>query len=185
LGLAASIVLFVMLHRLVAWPPAAREDLSRIPASTLLPSLLMTAIVAGISEEAGFRGYMQAPLERRYGAAAAIAFTSAVFGLSHLTHGTFAPAILFDTGWGVLYGMLAYWSGSIVPGIILHSAGDALGLVAAWQLAARTPAPLTSVRGVDAALWWQAIACLALGTVAFWAFGRLRLLHARATATVN
>jgi membrane protease YdiL (CAAX protease family) len=55
-GLAASIVLFILLHRLILWPQAPHSDLTHIPVSTLLPSLLMGAMVAGISEEAGFRG---------------------------------------------------------------------------------------------------------------------------------
>ena len=73
LGLAASIVLFIVSHRLIRWPQAPHSDLTHIPLTTLLPSLLMSAMVAGISEEAGFRGYMQGPLERRYGPAMGIA----------------------------------------------------------------------------------------------------------------
>src|SRR6266536_581105 len=94
LGLAASIALFILSHRLIRWPQP-RSDLAHIPFITLLPSLLMSATVAGISEEAGFRGYMQGPLERGYGPAAGIAITSFVFGLAHLTHGAFLPAITF------------------------------------------------------------------------------------------
>jgi membrane protease YdiL (CAAX protease family) len=105
-GLAASIVLFIVSHRLIRWPQAAHSDLTHIPLITLLPSLLMSAMVAGISEEAGFRGYMQGPLERHYGSAMGIAITSIVFGLAHLSHGAFLPAILFDIGWGALYGLL-------------------------------------------------------------------------------
>src|SRR5271169_5846113 len=92
LGLAASIVLFIVSHRLIRWPQTPHSDLTHIPLITLLPSLLMSAMVAGISEEAGFRGYMQGPLERRYGPAMGIAITSIVFGVAHLSHGTFLPA---------------------------------------------------------------------------------------------
>src|SRR5690349_18431694 len=78
LALAASIVLFLITHRFLQWPQALRANLSAIPVYTLLPSLVMSALVAGISEEAGFRGYMQVSLERRYGAGAAIFITSIV-----------------------------------------------------------------------------------------------------------
>ena len=98
LGLAASVGLFVVSHRLMRWPRHSHADLSGIPSATLLLTLLMSAAVAGISEEAGFRGYMQGSLERPYGPAVGIAITSVVFGLAHLSHGAFAPAILFDIG---------------------------------------------------------------------------------------
>lgn len=137
----------------------------------------MSAVVAGISEEAGFRGYMQKPLEQRYGPASAIVITSIVFALAHLTHGTFVPAILFDFGWGALYGLLAYWSGSIVPGIILHSSADALGFIAAWKLTPQNPVSTARSSGLDALLWEQCLGFLLLGAAAVWAFWRLRRLH--------
>jgi len=101
----------------------------------------------GIGEEAGFRGFMQGPLERRYGPAVGIAITSMVFGLAHLTHGAFLPAILFDIGWGALYGSLTYRSGSIVPAIVLHSSADALEFIAAWKFPPAAGAPLAWASG--------------------------------------
>jgi len=173
LGLAASIALFIVSHRLISWPQPPRPDLSNIPFITLLPSLLMSAIVAGLGEEAGFRGYMQGPLERRYGAAIAITVTSTVFGLAHLSHGAFVPAILFDIGWGALYGLLAYRSGSIVPAIVLHSSADALEYVAAWKFRPTAPAPLVWVSGPDRLLWVDCLLVVLLGGVSIWAFRRL------------
>jgi membrane protease YdiL (CAAX protease family) len=171
--LAASIALFIVSHRLISWPQPPRPDLSNIPFITLLPSLLMSAIVAGLGEEAGFRGYMQGPLERRYGAAIAITVTSTVFGLAHLSHGAFVPAILFDIGWGALYGLLAYRSGSIVPAIVLHSSADALEYVAAWKFRPTAPAPLVWVSGPDRLLWVDCLLVVLLGGVSIWAFRRL------------
>ena len=173
LGLAASIVLFIVSHRLIRWPQAPRSDLSYIPFITLLPSLLVSALVAGISEEAGFRGYMQGPLERRYGPALAIAITSIVFGLAHLSHGIFLPAILFDIGWGALYGLLTYHSGSIVPAIVLHSSADALEFVAAWKFRPTAPAPLLWISGPDKLLWCNCVLVVLLGSASVWAFRRL------------
>jgi membrane protease YdiL (CAAX protease family) len=182
LGLAASIALFLVAHRLISWPQPPRPDLSHIPFVTLLPSLLMSAIVAGIGEEAGFRGYMQGPLERRYGAAVAITVTSAVFGLAHLTHGAFLPAILFDVGWGALYGLLAYRSGSIVPAIVLHSSADALEFVAAWKFPPTAPAPLVWVTGPDRLLWADCVLVVLLGGASIWAFRRLAVARPHAAA---
>lgn len=173
LGLAASIVLFIVSHRLIRWPQAPHSDLSYIPSITLLPSLLISALVAGISEEAGFRGYMQGPLERRYGPALAIAITSIVFGLAHLSHGIFLPAILFDIGWGALYGLLTYHSGSIVPAIVLHSSADALEFVAAWKFRPTAPAALVWISGPDKLLWCNCVLVVLLGSASVWAFRRL------------
>jgi membrane protease YdiL (CAAX protease family) len=173
LGLAASIALFILSHRLIQWPQPARSDLSHIPLITLLPSLLMSATVAGIGEEAGFRGFMQGPLERRYGPAMGIAITSMVFGLAHLTHGAFLPAILFDIGWGALYGLLTYRSGSIVPAIVLHSSADALEFIAAWKFPPAAGAPLAWASGPDRLLWFNCLLVVLLGSASVWAFQRL------------
>ena len=181
LGLAASIALFILSHRLIRWPQSPRSDLSHIPFITLLPSLLMSATVAGISEEAGFRGYMQGPLERRYGPAIGIAIASIVFGLAHLTHGVFLPAILFDIGWGALYGFLTYRSGSIVPAIVLHSSADALEFVVRWKFPPTAPAPLVWVSGPDPWLWFDCALVVLLGSASTWAFQRLARTRPKAS----
>jgi hypothetical protein len=50
----------MLTHRLIAVP----EDPDHLPALpwwTLYSTLIMISIVAGVSEEGGFRGYMQGP----------------------------------------------------------------------------------------------------------------------------
>lgn len=183
LGLAASIGLFILAHRLIRWPQPPRSDLAHVPFITLLSSLLMSAIVAGIGEEAGFRGYMQGALERRYGPALGIAITSIVFGLAHLTHGAFLPAILFDMGWGALYGFLTYWSGSIVPAIILHSSADALEFIATWKFPPAAAAPLVWVGGPDTFFWFNCALVALLGSASVWAFRRLARMHSNTSAS--
>jgi hypothetical protein len=44
----------------------------------------MGAPVAGIIEESAFRGYMQGPIERRYGLLVAILITGTMFAIVHL-----------------------------------------------------------------------------------------------------
>ena len=173
LGLAASIALFILSHRLMRWPQPARSDLSHIPSVTLLLAILMSAAVAGISEEAGFRGYMQGSLERRYGPMIGIGTTSFVFGLAHLSHGAFVPAILFDIGWGALYGLLTYLSGSILPAILLHSSADALEFIVAWKFPPTAPAPLVWVSGPDTLFWVYCALVILLGAASVWSFRRL------------
>jgi membrane protease YdiL (CAAX protease family) len=173
-GLAASITLFIVAHRLVHWPVAAAPDFSKFPAPTIFVTLLMSAIVAGFSEESGFRGYMQSPLEGRYGPATAVLITSVIFGLLHLSHGFFAPAILFDVGWGALYGLLAWRSGSIVPAFVLHSAADFLEFMLVWKLPHRAPAPLLWQAPPDVRFWAECVLIVVMSAMSVFAFRRLR-----------
>ena len=177
LGLAASIGLYIVAHRLIRWPAAAAPDFSKFPAITIFATLLMSAVVAGFGEEAGFRGYMQGPLEHRYGPTSAILITSVIFGLVHLSHGAFVPAILFDMGWGAFYGLLAWRSGSIVPAFVLHSAADFLEFVLVWKLPHRTPAPLVWQSTPNAFFWTECALVVVASAASVWAFRRLGRLH--------
>jgi membrane protease YdiL (CAAX protease family) len=102
-------------------------DVSAYPTTALRFSvLIMGATVSGVVEEAAFRGYMQSHMER-IGPTFAIVVTSAIFTVAHATHGldyllAVAPGFFFAS---VIYGYLALKSGSIVPGMGLHVAGDA------------------------------------------------------------
>ncbi len=101
-------------------------DMSPYPTTAFRISLvLMGAIVSGVVEEVAFRGYMQSRLER-FGAGPAILVTSLVFTLFHGVHGAEAllllgPGLFFAS---MLYGMVAYHTGSILPGMAMHVAGD-------------------------------------------------------------
>lgn len=109
-------------------PPAA--DITHFPLWTIFASIVMGSAVAGVAEEAGFRGYMQVPLERAYGPVAAIATTSILFTAIHLTHGVrVLPFLPFYLAAAVIYGTLAQVSGSILPGVLLHFVGDTVMFV--------------------------------------------------------
>lgn len=101
-------------------------DVSAYPTTAIRFSvLLMGPAVAGVVEETAFRGYMQSYLER-IGPTFAILVTSAAFTLLHGTHGlayllAVAPGFFLAS---VVYGYLALKSGSILPGMALHFAGD-------------------------------------------------------------
>jgi membrane protease YdiL (CAAX protease family) len=80
--------------------------------------------MSGVVEEAAFRGYMQRGLEQ-VDPGNAVVVTSLVFAASHLVHGVGALPLLpgFFMA-GLLYGILAKQTGSIVPGMIIHVLGD-------------------------------------------------------------
>ena len=56
--------------------------------------VILMASVAGITEEVGFRGYMQVPLEKRYGRVVGIVFVAIMFMVLHLNQ-AWAPFVLF------------------------------------------------------------------------------------------
>src|SRR5262245_14937143 len=69
IGRAALLPLLRIMNRLMTLP-AESEPITmppQMPFATTFLLLVMSAIVAGIVEEAAFRGYMQTPIERRYG----------------------------------------------------------------------------------------------------------------------
>ena len=126
----------VLLFRFVSFPTAAFRHaygVSFLPTQPLRwLAVVVSATSAGICEETGFRGYMQRPIEQRHGAAVAILISSLFFVAVHLTkawatHGM-VPIVF---GAGVLLGLLAWSSGSLIPGMIGHVVMD-IGLFAYW-----------------------------------------------------
>ena len=143
-GLSAAILFviivqasFVITFRLVDFPSekftADYKTLESMPLWVAFAVLIMGSIVAGICEETGFRGYMQAPLEKRYGPSAAIIVTSIIFTLIHLSHSWASPILPHIFFASVLLGILAYKTGSLIPGIIGHSILDIFDYSIWWS----------------------------------------------------
>jgi membrane protease YdiL (CAAX protease family) len=145
----------VLLFRFVSFPTAAFRqgyDFSFIPSPSLRwLAVVVSAISAGICEETGFRGYMQCPIEQRHGAPLAILISSVFFMALHLTKGwATAGMVPIVFGAGVLLGLLAQSSGSLIPGMIGHVVMD-VGLFAYWWtgIAGNFTALPISESGVD------------------------------------
>ena len=84
IGFAGLLALVALMARLVVLPEAAPlVPPVGMPTITIFMLLVMSSIVAGVTEEAGFRGYMQGRIERRYGVGVAILVNGAMFGLLH------------------------------------------------------------------------------------------------------
>ena len=76
IGYAAVLTLVAIMARLVTLPASSPiATPAEMPAITAFFLLVMAAVVAGVTEEAGFRGYMLGPIERRYGLLPAILTT--------------------------------------------------------------------------------------------------------------
>jgi membrane protease YdiL (CAAX protease family) len=126
----------VLLFRFVPFPTQAFRhgyDLSFIPSISLKwVVIVISATSAAICEETGFRGYMQQPIEQRHGAMIAIFVSSFFFMLLHLTKAwALVGMIPIVFGAGVLLGLLAWSSQSLIPSMIGHFVMD-VGLFAYW-----------------------------------------------------
>ena len=180
LGLVALVLFLGVVNRLGRLLAQPAEDLSHIPFVTRFLMLLMGSVVAGVVEEAAFRGYMQVPIERRRGPVAAILVTGSLFGFAHFKHPEVALILMpYYLAVAAIYGALAYLTNSILPSMILHAGGNVLGYLdllargrAEWQ-ASSSPKPLIWETGADASFWVSCAAVLFIGAATVWAYAML------------
>jgi ABC-2 type transport system permease protein/sodium transport system permease protein len=88
------------------------------------PAALMSAMVVfAVVEEFFFRGYLFSALRARRGPGATILFSALCFGFFHmLTTQLFPfPRFLSSTLMGLVLGWVAWQSGSVLPGMLLHT----------------------------------------------------------------
>lgn len=127
---------FVMTFRLMEFPAeifTSEYNFDAMPLWLAWLTIIMASLVAGICEETGFRGYMQVPLEKRYGPGVGITMVSIMFLVIHL-HQAWAPPVLFHLfAISVLLGILAYSSGSLIPSMIGHTVIDIFNFSYWWS----------------------------------------------------
>ena len=177
LGIASVVGLQRLIVRLVELPRDPLPDLSRFSGLEILSFIFMISLVAGVAEEAGFRGYMQGTIERRHGVVAAILVTGTVFGLIHASHASWSPALMpVFLGVSLIFGALAWITGSILPGVVLHTAVDVASFLRAWRMGEPAPRPLVWELGPDSAFWAAVLVFLVGGVATVWACRRLALV---------
>jgi membrane protease YdiL (CAAX protease family) len=103
------------------------------PAWTSWSLILMASLVAGICEEIGYRGYMQAPLEQKYGPVAGISITALVFVVVHLHQAWMSDVLVQMIVISFMVGYLAYSTNSLLPGIIAHVSFDIINVSYWWS----------------------------------------------------
>lgn len=91
-------------------------------------ALFLVSFVAPFIEEILFRGFVFPALVRRFGFIAGLLVSSAIFGAAHLSADSFVPLSFF----GLVLGLLYSATGSIFPGIVLHSVNNSIALLAAY-----------------------------------------------------
>lgn len=173
-GIVALVIALQLANRMVVLPPQALPDMAGVPRSTLLSLLLFAAPVAGVIEEAAFRGYMQGPIERHYGFVIAVLITGTMFAVAHLD---FTPVLWpYYVLVSALYGGVTYLSGSILPAIVLHAAGNIYSNLdlylhgqAEWQAPASRSGMLWAT-GPDRAFWIALVALVVMLGITWGAF---------------
>jgi len=95
-------------------------------------AIIMISLVAGVCEEVGFRGYIQVPIENRYSPVLAISIVSVVFVLVHLHQAWSGPILIHIFLISILFGSIAYFSRSLIPGIIAHFVMDVCNFAFWW-----------------------------------------------------
>lgn len=139
-GAALFVVLvqssLVVTFRIIEFPVAqftSGFNFDALPLGFAWLAIVMSSLVAGICEETGFRGYMQVPLEKRYGSKVGIAIVSIMFTVFHLQQAWALPILFHLFAIGALLGILAYVSGSLVPSIIAHAVVDIFNFSYWWS----------------------------------------------------
>jgi len=114
------------MHRLLG-PSDTRNVTSMLPRNLLeIFVWMLVSLSAGICEEFVFRGYLQrqfAVLTRS--AAAGLVLQAIVFGVSHGYQGW--KQVVIISVLGALFGLLALWRKSLVPGMAAHAWADIYG----------------------------------------------------------
>ncbi len=94
-------------------------------------ALILFAIVPAICEEVAFRGFILTGLERGHDARTAIVMSALLFGFMHVLLSLFQQ--LFNaTLLGLVLGLLAVRSKSLLPGIVFHVLNNGLAVMAGF-----------------------------------------------------
>jgi len=179
LGFGALMPFVIVLGRLVRLPVESQPI--RVPTAmpfvTVFLLLVMASIVAGVVEEAAFRGYMQGPIERRHGAVVALLLNGVIFGAMHFTHHPAAvvPMLPYYVVITMIFGGLAWATNSIMPSLVLHTLGDVFSLTRLWatgqpEWQQTAPAPLIWDGGADGTFWSALALLILLGGATVWAY---------------
>ncbi len=177
LGIVGLVLALRVANRLAVLPQQRLPNLAHVPEFTVLSLLLMAAPVAGIVEEAAFRGYMQRPIERQYGLVVAILVTGTMFAVAHLDF----TLILWPyyVAVAAIYGTVTYLTRSILPAVVLHTGGNIYSNIdlwlhgqAEWKASSGSTALIWKT-GADSSFWISTVALLITGGATVWAYFKL------------
>jgi len=145
LGVVAGLVMLAGASALTestfAFAVRMRRDMDRfldLFRGATVPDFLFISVLAGLGEEALFRGVIQGGLVGHIGLPMAIVVSSVLFGLAHYISKTY---VVFAAGLGALFGVLYAWSGNIAVPMIAHATYDFVALWYIYRKPGRTTTP--------------------------------------------
>lgn len=149
-------------------------DLSHYPIWTTASVLLAISAVAGIVEEAAFRGYLVSRVQRRHGWIVAVLISGVMFFVSHLGHAyvtfAFLPFFLLVSS---LHGFLVYLTRSILPSVVLHAVADMIVIPIQYGLIGHLSVSPVWKTGIDSAFIAYVVLIVTFGILAVPAFRHL------------
>jgi membrane protease YdiL (CAAX protease family) len=167
--------------RLIEFPAASfveEYNFDAMPLGMAWLSILLAALLAGICEETGFRGYGQVPLEERYGPIVANIVISLLFVIAHLHQAWSPPVLLHIFAGSLLFGILAYSSGSLIPGIIAHTITDIFNFSYWWSdVLGKFEYKVISETGIDTHFMVWSLILVVSTTLFFWAASNTKAIR--------
>jgi membrane protease YdiL (CAAX protease family) len=131
----------VVLNTWLDLPVSAPPEIGKVPLASVVAYVFMLSLVAAVTEEAGFRGFMQGPLERSHGPFVAILIGGVIFWIGHIlqfagAYRLFLLSIWYFLAASALMGAIAWLTNSILPSLAAHAIGDFLfTLLTLWAFA--------------------------------------------------
>ncbi|MBC7187376.1 MAG: CPBP family intramembrane metalloprotease [Calditrichaeota bacterium] len=133
IGVAAAIVMDELdriVNLLFPMPESLVSQVKQLLTIRSVPEglsvVLFAVLGAGLLEEMLFRGFLQQSFERTLDASRGIVFCSLAFALLHVNPWTSIQILIF----GVLLGLLAWRSNSVLPAAIVHATNNGLSVLA-------------------------------------------------------
>ena len=141
-------------------------DFSKYRALTIICAIACISATAGVVEEAGFRGFLISPIQRRYGWTIAILISGIMFFLDHHLSHAYATFVFlpFFLAISAVHGLLVKYGGSIRPSVLLHALADFIVIPVTYGLVGSFSVESLSVTGIDRHfIIWVAVMVICLG----------------------
>jgi hypothetical protein len=130
-GVALAFLVGLIAGLLHTPPVATPIDLFSKSTFALVLFAIFAAIIAPVTEELFFRGFLQPLFSRTFGVIAGILMTALIFGGLHAPEYSwawqYASAVAFA---GAVFGWVRYRANSIIPSTIMHGCYNSVFLIA-------------------------------------------------------
>lgn len=123
-ALAAFLCALLIAYRLLPIPIQPLPPMVQSAPLLALAYFGAASIVAGMAEEAGFRGYMQSGLDMALGKTASTIIVALAFSALHAGNPEFLYLLPLYAGTSLALSVLVRASGSVWPGVVAHTCAD-------------------------------------------------------------